>query len=122
MKYIKMSQSDYIKRKKVSQVLRTDINTFPNVLNQKQYKQFAQYHLENTIKNKNLTPSQLLPAGKHRIFQIEKEESKIQNCPEFKVCENTHDRPYRKLNTMSAPNKTYYLSKNIAYPINCKCL
>ena len=117
-----MSQSDYIKRKKVSQVLRSDIDRFPNVLNQMQYKQYLQYNLENTIKSTNMTPSRLLPTGKHRIFNMEREETKLQNCPEFKLCENTHDRPYRKLNTMSEPNKTYYLSKNIAYPINCKCV
>lgn len=116
-----MSQSDYINRKKSSQILRTDISRLSNVLSQKEYKMYSKYNLENTIKSKNLTPSSLLAAGKHRILNMEMEESKLQNCPEFKVCENTHDRPYRKLNTMSLANKTYYLSKNIAYPIDCKC-
>ena len=116
-----MSQSDYIKRKKVSQVLRTEIDRLPNVIDQRQYKQYLQYNLENTIKNTKMTPSKLLASGKHRIFGMEVEEKKISNCPEFRLCENTHDRPYRKLNTMSLPRGTFYMSKDIPYPDNCEC-
>jgi hypothetical protein len=117
-----MSQSDYINRKKSSHILRSDVSRFSNVLTQKEYNMYSKYNLENTIKSKNLTPSSLLAVGKHRILNMEVEESKLQNCPEFKVCENTHDRAHRKLNTMSIANKTYYLSKNIAYPEDCRCL
>ena len=69
-----MSQSDYINRKKSSQILRTDISRLSNVLSQKEYKMYSKYNLENTIKSKNLTPSSLLAAGKHRILNMEMEE------------------------------------------------
>jgi hypothetical protein len=85
-----MSQSDYIKYKKMSQELK--INKLPPVLEPDDYISYKEYALENSIKNTKLTYNQLQPPNKIMVMNMEKT---VTNCPSFIVCKNTHLRPHR---------------------------
>lgn len=88
-----MSQSDYIKHKKLSSILKNNTieNDLDAVLSPSDYTQFKQYSLTSTIINTNPTKNQLLDDGKQRIFHMEKN---IDHCPvnQFVVCNGTHTR------------------------------
>jgi len=43
--------------------------------------------------------------------------NKISNCPEFKLCENTHDRPYRKLNMYVCWGLVLYIQTRIVVDV-----
>jgi hypothetical protein len=91
-----MSQSDYIKYKRVGTQLRIDssYNKLPPVLAPQQYIDFKQYALENSIKSTNLVYSNLTPSGEYyNVFGMNKATTK---CPSFLVCNNTQNRPNRQ--------------------------
>lgn len=90
-----MSQSDYIKYKEISTILRTDIGTkMEPVFNCNDYIGYKKYSLESTIVNNKITMNQLTPSNRQPIFGMEKQ---ITNCPSFIVCKNTNRRTNRIL-------------------------
>jgi hypothetical protein len=85
-----MSQSDYIKYKRVSNQLRNEKQ--PPVLTSQTLLDFEQYALENTIVNTVPTWNRLVLSGQHRVFHMDKV---IGNCPAFPLCHNTNQRANR---------------------------
>ena len=95
-----MSQSDYIKYKQVSTILKNDNgntnNKIPSVFACQDYIDYKQYSIEKTITNTKTIYNQLTPTGKQIIFDMEKT---VTNCPNFIVDSNTNNRPNRVLTT-----------------------
>ena len=85
-----MSQSDYLKYKRVSRELKT--NKLSPVFNDQDYVSYKEYALENTVSNSKLTYNRLIPPNTIRIMDMEK---KPTNCPTFKICTQTHERTNR---------------------------
>jgi hypothetical protein len=114
-----MSQSDYIKLKKTSMILKN--NELPPVLTPENYTDFVQYNLETTVTNTKKSYSRLLLPGNRNILDIEKN---VSGCTGFTLCTNTNQRPNRVLNTAVAypysPNPTKKYIKNVPYP-PCPC-
>jgi hypothetical protein len=114
-----MSQSDYIKLKKTSMILKN--NELPPVLTPEDYTDFVQYNLETTVTNTKKSYSRLLLPGNRDIFDMEKN---VSGCVGFILCTNTNERPNRVLNTAVAypysPTPTKKYIKNVPYP-PCPC-
>ena len=89
-----MSQSDYLKYKRVSTQLKIDNNTSkqPRVFNSQDLLNYKQYSLENTITTNNININRITPAGYIHVFGMDK---KTTNCPQFKVCRQTNQRTNR---------------------------
>lgn len=87
-----MSQSDYIKYKRTSNILKD--NTLPPILNTSSYTDFKQYSLENTITTptSKIFHKRLIPTGKVRVFNMDKS---VSQCPSFAICKDTHLRTNR---------------------------
>lgn len=90
-----MSQSDYIKYKKMSTELKR-MNKLEPILESNQYISYKNYALENKIQNTKITYNQLLLPNRTQIFNMEK---KVTDCPVFTTCLNTNLRANRKLHT-----------------------
>lgn len=88
-----MSQSDYIKYKRVSTQLYLDAakNQTP-VFTSQTYLDYEQYQLENVTINLCNNYSLLTPVGKQIVFDMEK---RVSTCPTFKICTDTNKRPHR---------------------------
>jgi len=89
-----MSQSDYIKFKKTSMILKNQ--ELPPVLDPETYVDGTRYNLETTVPNTKNVYSRLLPSNRKYFFDIEKN---VATCPTFILCKNTNTRPNRVLNT-----------------------
>ena len=115
-----MSQSDYIKYKRVATELK-NTKQVPAVLESQDYIGYKEYSMENKITNTKTLYNQLIPPGKKIIFDMEK---KVTNCPAFIICNNTNKRPNRV-----AMSKVYFtptpVPKYVKHPANaktgCKC-
>ena len=84
-----MSQSDYIKYKRVSTQLAN--NKFPPIFDPENYVDYKEYSLENTIFNTRYRYNQLIPPNKTIVFDMEKSVSNT--CAQnFAVCKNTNLR------------------------------
>jgi len=98
-----MSQSDYIKYKKVNTVLQLDASSnFLPVLNSQDYSDYKEFVLENTIANSKTIYRRITPSTTQVVLNMEKNKSLVQNmgtsktnCPSFLMCNNTNTRPYR---------------------------
>lgn len=88
-----MSQSDYIKYKKVSVDLKT--NKLPSILNQQDYISFKEYSLENNIPVTKLNYNKLIPVNRQIVMNMEKKTSNVSLCPTFIICKNTNNRTNR---------------------------
>jgi len=86
-----MSQSDYIKYKKMSTVL-SNKKHYPPVLNSQDYTNFKQYGIENTIPDTKLIENSLIPSGSTLVFDMLKV---VSSCPTVILCSNTNARPWR---------------------------
>ena len=88
-----MSQSDYIKYRKISTQLKLDAsrNQIP-VFDSSIYLDYKDYVLENTIVDTNITYSMLQPSGKQIVFGMER---RVNNCPTTYECVNTNKRANR---------------------------
>lgn len=93
-----MSQSDYVKYKRVSTELsldnKTTNNKLPPVLSSQKYIDFSQYKMINTIPNDTPTFNTVNILGTQEIFGMNKI---VKNCPGFITCQNTNTRPNRML-------------------------
>lgn len=89
-----MSQSDYIKHKRIATelVYQTEL---PPVLDSGAYTSYFGYHLENTIIDTKPTLDQLIPSASQLVFNM-----KLQTkyCQDFIGCIKTNTRPNRVLN------------------------
>jgi hypothetical protein len=118
-----MSQSDYIKFKKTTMILKNASTSslqkpeLPPVLTPESYTAFTTYNLETTVTNTKNSYSQLLPTGKRKIFNMEKT---VATCPSFILCKNTNTRPNRVKNTIQTPTPIYKWKKTAAYTIPTK--
>jgi hypothetical protein len=119
-----MSQSDYIKYLRVSkQLLDSTKNQLP-VFNSKDYLEYKEYVLENTIKNSNIIYNLLTPSGEQIIFDMER---RTTNCPSIPFCKNTNTRLNRKplSNVYFTPKPqplNWKLRKNASWKENgCVC-
>lgn len=86
-----MSQSDYLRRKRISNMLRIDIAEDP-IYNSKKLLEFKQYQLENEITSSNINHQRVVPSGSQLILNMERT---VTNCPSFILCTNTSQRPNR---------------------------
>lgn len=97
-----MSQSDYLKYKRISNELRIDnqIEEGMNrtnqsaVFNSQDLLSYKQYSLTNTIVNTKPTLNRLTFKSRQRVYDMDKV---VGNCPTFIVCKNTDDRANRVL-------------------------
>lgn len=96
-----MSQSDYIKYKRVSTELRIDNNAkkMPPVINQSDYNDYREYTLENATINTKPVLNRLTPKGAQIVFNMDKV---VTGCPTFEICRNTQSRPNRSVHMSSA--------------------
>lgn len=93
-----MSQSDYLNRKRVATVLLD--NKLPPILAQRDFLQYKQYSLENSITNTKLTFHKLPMVNRPIIFGMETTvcgtSASCDSCGGFLVCKNTNQRPNRR--------------------------
>lgn len=105
-----MSQSDYLKYKKISTELKS-LSKMDSILDTNQYTDYKNYSLENKIQNTKISYDKLIPTGKIMILNMEK---KVTNCPTFPTCTNTVNRLNRKTHPQIAVNplRPLYQKKN----------
>lgn len=90
-----MSQSDYLKSKRISTQLRIDNQKVSGVTNQPalfashDLQDYKQYALTNTIVNAKPTLNRLTPKLRQRVYDMDKV---VSNCPSFIVCKDTQQR------------------------------
>ena len=123
-----MSQSDYLKYKRVSTRLRVDNDTTnqPPVFASATLTQNQQYALSNSITNTKPRYNQLVPSGRQPVFNMEKT---VTNCPTFPVCKDTNTRTNRVPMTCRAdpsvptPESLDIMTRNEAVNLKneCKC-
>ena len=111
IKYIIMSQSDYVKYRRISTQLLLDAskNQLP-VMSSTNYLDYKEYVLENTIKNTSVISNLLTPSGEQIIFNMEKRAAK---CPTTYECVNTNKRANR------TPLSTVFFTP-VPQPLNWK--
>ena len=102
-----MSQSDYIKYKRLANELKNQAENLDPVIDSGKYIGYKSFTLENTILNTKLSYAKLQPANSVNVFGIQ-----INNpsCTTFQLCRGTNSRPNRKLllGTQSAAKPTFY--------------
>ena len=90
-----MSQSDYLKSKRISTLLRIDnekvngVTKQPAVFASQDLQNYKQYALTNTIVNNKPTLNRLIPKLRQRVYDMDKA---VSGCPSFIVCKDTQDR------------------------------
>ena len=88
-----MSQSDYIRHKKIANILKHQKENLGNVLHSQDLTNFKTFQLSNTIYDNSVTYNKLLQGNKQNVFDMEIEIT--ENCPNMVFCVNTNDRPNR---------------------------
>ena len=90
-----MSQSDYLKSKRISNLLRIDnqkvngVTNQPSLFTSQDLQNYKQYALTNTIVNAKPTLNRLTPKLRQRVYDMDKV---VSDCPSFIVCKDTQDR------------------------------
>lgn len=117
--YFPMSQSDYLKRKRVATVLYNDSTLYP-VFSEKNLLDFKQYSLENTIVNSKPTTNRIVPSNKQVVFGIQQT---VSSCPTFTVCSGTNTRPNRVPLTgvLCQPVPLNWRDRKTAANAKCRC-
>jgi len=123
-----MSQSDYLKYKRLSTRLRldNDAEKQPQVFASTILTQNQQYAFSNSIVDTSPCYNQLIPSGKQMVFFMEKT---VGGCPTFPVCTNTNLRTNRVPMTIrSDPSVPTFepldiMTRNAAVNLKneCKC-
>ena len=133
-----MSQSDYIKYKKIQNELQINNKAVvakktipdrmqnayfnqPPVFDTSDYGNFKEYTLENTISNTKLIMNRVTPSGKQVVLDMDK--TVPSNCATFLVCKNTNTRPNRVskkigINISSSNSKCYIIPTPVPANIN----
>jgi hypothetical protein len=87
-----MSQSDYLKYKKIATELKVDHqDNHPSVLSSNNYISFLSYAMKNDVKNTKLVYNKVVPSTTQVIYDIEQV---VTNCPTFE-CSDSSTRPNR---------------------------
>ena len=89
-----MSQSDYLKFKKTSRLLKDQADYDP-VFVPSEYMAGIDFNLETTVLNTKQTNNQLKPSDKQVVFGMERTTGG--NCPTFTLCTGTNGRANRRL-------------------------
>ena len=89
-----MSQSDYLKFKKTSRLLKDQADYDP-VFVPSEYMAGIDFNLETTVLNTKQTNNQLQPSDKQVVFGMERTTGG--NCPTFTLCTGTNGRANRRL-------------------------
>jgi hypothetical protein len=97
-----MSQSDYIKYKKITNKLSESARKQPPVFDSSDYSSYKQYVIENIVPNSKLTYRKLIDNNSQLVFDMEKKKADTVNmntdkskCPTFLLCKNTNLRDNR---------------------------
>ena len=124
-----MSQSDYIKHKRVAAEL-VNQSKLPPMLDAGDYTSFLGYNLENTILNTKPDLNQLIPTTSQLVFDMKLQ---VKACPSFIACNLTNTRPNRVLDGNGTPpyvtpispltdkQLTKYINTTIQASDLCKC-
>jgi len=75
-----MSQSDYIRHKRISNEL-IEQNKLSHVLNARQYTDYKEYSLENTIYSSTISYDKIIPSNTPVVFGIQY--NNANTCPKF---------------------------------------
>lgn len=89
-----MSQSDYIKYKRLANELKNQKKNLEPVIDSGKYIGYKSFALENTIRNTKLSFTKLQPASSVNVFGIQI--NNPSSCPSFQLCSGTNLRPNRK--------------------------
>jgi hypothetical protein len=97
-----MSQSDYIRYKRVANELRNQAKNLAPVIESGQYIHYKSFTLENTIVSNKTTYTKLQPSSSVNVFGMQK--TYPSGCSSFQLCRGTDSRVNRKplLGTQSA--------------------
>lgn len=89
-----MSQSDYLKHKKIATRLKIDNDTSkqPPVFDSKSYIQFKQFEIANSVENTKLNYNNITPTGVQPVFGVDRI---VTDCTKFPLCIDTHLRTNR---------------------------
>lgn len=93
-----MSQSDYLKYKRVATILKIDNNTSkqPAVFSSGVYTNNIEFTLENTIVNTKIVSNRITGnVGSTTVIPIFGMDKVVTECTSFPVCNNTHLRTNR---------------------------
>ena len=85
-----MSQSDYLRRKRVANILKIDAAE-NQIYDSSMYLKFKQFQLENVVTSDNVNYSNIKDANNQIIFNMERD---VSVCPSFVLC-TTSARPNR---------------------------
>ena len=96
-----MSQSDYIRHKRVANELKNQADNLAPVIGAGQYIDYKAFTLENTILSSKPNYTKLVPPSSVNIFGIQMDTPS--NCPTFILCSQTNSRVNRKLSSLSYP-------------------
>ena len=88
-----MSQSDYIRYKKIEVELQEQKKLAP-VIGSGQYINYKSFTLKNTILSDNVSYTKIMPKDSVNIFGMQM--NKPLTCASFALCKNTNDRANRK--------------------------
>ena len=105
-----MSQSDYIRYKRVANELRNQSANLPPVIESGKYINYKAFTLENTILSNKLTYTKILPSSSINVFGMQMKEPS--SCPTFILCSGTNSRVNRRplsgmqINAQPLPIKT----------------
>lgn len=100
-----MSQSDYIRHKKLSSELK-EVSKLSPVLDSQKYTAYKEYSLENTIVSEKNVYYRFIPPGTQFVYEMIR--NNAGNCTDMSFCENTNLRDNRVLNSV---NSTRYEPK-----------
>ena len=89
-----MSQSDYIRYKRVAVELKDQSRNLAPVINSSQYINYKAFTLENTILNTKQDYTKLTPSNSVNIFGMQM--NNPGNCSMFTLCTGTNSRVNRK--------------------------
>lgn len=88
-----MSQGDYIKYKRVANELLSQSKLAP-VLNARQYTNYKEFNIENTVLNSAVTYDKLNLPNMAIVYDIR--QTRASTCPGFTLCRGTNARANRK--------------------------
>ena len=121
--YSKMSQSDYIRYKRVANELRNQAENLPPVIESGQYINYKAFTLENTILSNQLTYTKILPSSSVNVFGMQR--NNPSGCSTFRLCTGTNSRVNRRplLGTQIAAQPLPVISTDTKQDksIVCKC-
>ena len=90
-----MSQSDYIRYKRVAVELKDQAKNLAPVIDSSQYTNYKAFTLENTIINTNMDYRKLTPPNSVNVFDMQI--NNPGNCSTFTLCTGTNSRVNRRL-------------------------